>query len=451
MKYYNSIVDLIGNTPLVKLNKLTKGMKATVLAKLESSNPGGSVKDRIGLSMIENAEKEGKLKPGGTIIEATSGNTGIGLALVASMKGYKSIFVMTEKASEEKGSYLKALGAEVVIQPMTAKPDEPEHYVNTAKRLSEEIENSYFPYQYENENNPMAHYKTTGPEIWNDTEGRITHFVAGVGTGGTISGTAKYLKEKNSSIRIIGADPYGSIFKTFMETGASPEPIPYLIEGIGQDIIPKNVWFDYIDEIINVTDKDSVEMCKRLSKDEGIFCGGSTGTIAHAALETAAKLDENGVVVFIVCDTGERYLSKYHSDKWLRDKRLISPESATVGQIFLTRRAGVPELIFVDGSVKVFEALELMDKYNLSTMPVIEGKDCIGSVREASILAKVMDDRTISGKEIRQVMDAQLPILEFNEPAQKALDVLHGDNAVLVSQHGAIKGILTRYDILDIA
>ena len=450
MKYYNSIVDLIGNTPLVKLNKLTKGMKATVFAKLESANPGGSVKDRIGLSMIENAEKEGKLKPGGTIIEATSGNTGIGLALVASMKGYKSIFVMTEKASAEKGSYLKALGAEVVIQPMTAKPDEPEHYVNTALRLSQEIENSYFPFQYENANNPMAHYRTTGPEIWNDTDGRITHFVAGLGTGGTISGTSKYLKEQNKDIKVIGADPYGSIFKTYMETGTSPEPIPYLIEGIGQDIIPKNVWFEYVDEIINVTDKESVEMCKRLSKDEGIFCGGSTGTIAYAALETASGLDEDGVVVFIVCDTGERYLSKYHSDNWLREKRLISPETANVGQIFLTRRAGVPELVFVDGSAKVFEALELMDKYNLTTMPVIEGKECIGSVREASILAKVMNDRTVSGKEVKEVMDERLPMLDFNEPAKKALDILHKENAVLVSQHGAIKGILTRYDLLDL-
>lgn len=451
MKYYNSIVELIGNTPLVKLNKLTKGMKATVLAKLESRNPGGSVKDRIGLSMIENAEKEGKLKPGGTIIEATSGNTGIGLALVATMKGYKSVFVMTEKASAEKGNFLRALGAEVVIQPMTAKPDEPEHYVNTAIRLSQEIENSYFPFQYENTNNPMAHYYSTGPEIWNDTDGKITHFVAGIGTGGTISGTAMYLKEKSEKVKIIGADPYGSIFKVFKETGASPEPIPYLIEGIGQDVIPKNVWLQYIDEIVNVTDKDSVNMCKRLTMEEGIFCGGSTGTIAQVALDVASKLDESGIVVFIVCDTGERYLSKYHSDQWLRDKRLLSPENTTVGQVFLTRKSGTPGLVFVNGDAKVFEAMELMDEYNLSTMPVLEGNECIGSIRESSILEKVMDDRTVSGKTVKAVMDDKLPILDFNSHVKEAIDILHKDNAVLVSQHGRIKGILTRYDVLDIA
>lgn len=451
MNYYNSIVELIGKTPLVKLNKLTKGMKATVFAKLESRNPGGSVKDRIGLTMIESAEKEGKLKPGGTIIEATSGNTGIGLALVASMKGYKSVFVMTEKASAEKGNFLRALGAEVVIQPMTAKPDEPEHYVNTAIRLSQEIENSYFPYQYENINNPMAHFHTTGPEIWNDTDGKLTHFVSGIGTGGTISGTGKFLKSVSKEVKVIGADPYGSIFKVFKETGASPEPIPYLIEGIGQDVIPKNVWLQYIDEIVNVTDRDSVEMCKRLTMEEGIFCGGSTGTIAEVALEIASGLDESGLVVFIVCDTGERYLSKYHSDQWLRDKRLLSPDTATVGQIFLTRKSGVPELVSIEGNAKVFEALELMDKYNLSTMPVIEGKQCIGSIKESSILEKVMDDRTVSGREVRAVMDEKLPILDFNSPVKEAIDILHNDNAVLVSQHGVIKGILTRYDVLDIA
>ncbi len=451
MNYYNNILELIGKTPLVKLNALTKGMKATVFAKLESRNPGGSVKDRIGLSMIESAEKEGKLKPGGTIIEATSGNTGVGLALVASLKGYKSLFVMTEKASREKGDIIRALGAEVVIQPMTAKPDEPEHYVNTAIRLSQEIENSYFAFQYENESNPMAHYHSTGPEIWDDTNGKVTHFVAGLGTGGTISGTAKYLKEKNKNIQIIGADPYGSIFKTYKETGNSPEPIPYLIEGIGQDVIPKNVWLEYIDDIVNVTDKDSVRMCKRLTNEEGIFCGGSTGTIAQAALDVASKLDETGIVVFIVCDTGERYLSKYHSDQWLRDKRLISPDTATVGQVFLTRKAGVPELVSVTGSAKVFEALELMDEYNLSTMPVIEGKECIGSIREASILEKVMNDRTVSGKEVKDIMDEKLPILDFNSAFPAALEILYRNNAVLVSQHGTIKGILTRYDVLDLA
>lgn len=452
MKYYNSVLELIGNTPLVKLNKLTKGMKATVLAKIESLNPGGSVKDRIGLNMIEAAEREGKLKPGGTIIEATSGNTGIGLALVATLKGYKTIFVMTDKASKEKGNYLRALGAEVVIQPISAKFDEPDHYVSVAKRLSEEIPDSYFLYQYSNPGNPGAHYKTTGPEIWNDTEGKVTHFISGVGTGGTISGTGKYLKEKNPDIKIIGADPYGSIFKVVKETGVAPEPIPYLIEGIGQDVMPENVMMEYIDEIINVNDKDAVEMCRLLSKEEGIFCGGSTGTIAYAALEVAKNLDENGVVVFIVCDTGERYLSKYHSDDWLREKRLLKADNLIVGQVFLTKRStGVPGLVSVKSSDKVFEALEMMDKYNLSTMPVIDGDECVGSISESSILDKVINDRNVSGKNVKQIMEKKLTMIDFDTPFSKAQDMLFKENTILVTQHGIIKGILTRYDVLDFA
>ncbi|HAY34374.1 MAG TPA: pyridoxal-phosphate dependent enzyme [Ignavibacteria bacterium] len=450
MKYYNSVLDLIGNTPLVKLNNITKGMKPVVLAKMESYNPGGSVKDRIGLNMIEAAEREGKIKPGDTIIEATSGNTGIGIALVAALKGYKTIFVMTEKASKEKNNYLKALGAEVVIQPMTAKYGEPDHYVTVAERLSKEIPNSLFLYQYINPFNPEAHYKTTGPEIWNDTEGKITHFVSGVGTGGTISGTGKYLKEMNPDIKVIGADPYGSIFKVVKETGNTPEPIPYLIEGIGQDVMVDNVQFQYIDEIVNVNDMDSVEMCKRLSKEEGIFCGGSTGTIAYAAVELAKKLDEKAVIVFIVCDTGERYLSKYHSDEWLREKRLMKSEFITAGQVFLTKKtSGVPGLISAKSTDKLFEALELMDKYNLSTLPVIDGSDCVGSIVEENVIDKIMNDRNISGKQVNDVMDKKLPIIDFNTAFPKAIEMLQKDNTLLVSQHGKIKGILTRYDVLD--
>ena len=452
MKYYNSVLDLIGNTPMVKLNKLTKGMKATVLAKIESLNPGGSVKDRIGLNMIEAAERDGKLKPGGTIIEATSGNTGIGLGLVASLKGYKTIFVITDKASKEKGNYLRALGAEVVIQPVAAKFGEPDHYVSVAMRLAEEIPNSFFSYQYSNPGNPGAHYLTTGPEIWNDTDGKITHFFAGIGTGGTISGTGKFLKEKNPDIKVIGADPYGSIFKVVKETGIAPEPIPYLIEGIGQDVMPENVMLEYIDEIINVNDKDAVEMCRLLTKEEGIFCGGSTGTIAYAALQVAKDLDENAVVVFIVCDTGERYLSKYHSDEWLREKRLMKAENLIVGQVFMTKRdTGVPGLLSVKSSDKVFEALEMMDKYNLSTIPVIDGEKCVGSISESEILEKIISDRNVSGKDVKQVMEKKLTILDFDTEFPKAQEILQKDHTVLVSQHGIIKGILTRYDVLDFA
>jgi cystathionine beta-synthase len=322
MKYNNSILELIGNTPLIKLNKLTKGFKASVFAKMESLNPGGSVKDRIGLSMIETAEQDGKLKPGGTIVEATSGNTGIGLALTAAVKGYKSIIVVTDKVSLEKRNYLKALGAEVIVVPKAAKHDSPDYYMNKAQTIANETPNSFFTAQYTNPANPEIHYKTTGPEIWDATDGKITHFVAGLGTGGTITGTAKFLKEKNPEVKVIAADPIGSIGKVYKEKGETPEVKPYLVEGIGLDIIPEIMDFQYIDEVIEVSDKDSIALCHELTKNEGIFCGASTGTYVKVALDIAKNLDENGVVVFIVCDIGERYLSKFHNEEWLKQNNI---------------------------------------------------------------------------------------------------------------------------------
>jgi len=317
--YYENILKLIGNTPLVKLNKLTNGLRATVLAKIEFSNPGGSIKDRVGLAMVEDAEAKGLLKPGSTIVEATSGNTGIGLALAGRVKGYRVILVMTDKVGMEKRNYLKALGAEVVIVPKEAAPDSPDYYRNKAKSLASEISGGINLNQYANESNPDIHYKTTGPEIWSGTDGRVTHCVCGVGTAGTITGVSKYLKEKNPEIKIIGADPVGSNFKPFKETGNLKEAQPHLIEGVGTDIIPPITDFSCVDEIISVSDKDSIEMCRKLAREEGIFAGGSSGTAAFAALKTAEKLDENHTVVFIVCDTGERYLSKYHNDYWVKN------------------------------------------------------------------------------------------------------------------------------------
>src|SRR6266404_8726861 len=304
MQFQENILGLIGHTPLVKLNRLARGVKAQVFAKMESLNPGYSVKDRIGITMIEAAEREGTLKPGGTVVEATSGNTGIGLALVAAVKGYKCIFVMTDKASVEKSRYLKALGADVVITPVSAKPGTPDHYISTARRIAAETPNSFYPDQYSNPANPEAHYRTTGPEIWEQTDGRITHFVAGLGTGGTISGTGRFLKEKNPHVQIIGADPFGSIYKTYKETGQIPETTPYLVEGIGQEVLPGNAHMQYVDEVLNVTDRHSFDTARQLGRVEGIFCGGSTGTNCAAALRIARDLDEDAVIVFIVCDTG---------------------------------------------------------------------------------------------------------------------------------------------------
>lgn len=451
MEFYDSILGLIGNTPLVKLNRMARDVKAQVFAKMESLNPGYSVKDRIGVSMIEAAEREGTLKPGGTVVEATSGNTGIGLALAAAVKGYKCIFVMTDKASVEKSRYLKALGADVVITPVSAKPGTPDHYVSTARRIAGETPNSFYPDQYSNPFNPEAHYRTTGPEIWRQTDHKITHFVAGLGTGGTISGTGRFLKEQNPNIRIIGADPYGSIFKTFKETGKIVESTPYLVEGIGQEIVPPNVHIKYVDEVVNVTDRESFEMSRLLGRHEGIFCGGSTGTNLAAALRVAASLDENAIVVFIVCDTGEHYLSKHHSDEWLKEKRLLEPQRITAGLISGTKKPQAPKtLISVKPTDTVAEALEKMDELGLTQIPVLEEGRAVGSLRENRVLAKVVRNRELLTSPISEVMEAGFPTVDVDASSKEVTRKLQTSPAILVEEYGRITGIITRHDVLDL-
>jgi len=453
MKFYSDIIGLIGNTPLVKINTLAEehGIKAQMFAKMENLNPGFSVKDRIGISMIEAAEKDGILKKGGTIIEATSGNTGIGLALAAAVKGYKCIFVLTEKASMEKSRYLKSLGADVVICPAAAKPGTPDHYVETAKRIASEMPNSFYPDQYNHPANPLAHYRTTGPELWRDTDGRITHFVSSIGTGGTISGTGRYLKEKNSDIKIIGADPYGSIFKTYKESGHVPEATPYLVEGIGQNLPVGNADMKAIDEIINITDRESFDMARQLSRREGIFCGGSTGTIFAAALKVAKKLDENSLIVFIVCDTGEHYLSKFHSDEWMKEKLLLEPQKITAGLITDTKNSGAPtELIFVAPDEIVSNALAKMNENSVTQIPVLENNQSVGSLRESQVLTKLLGNRDLLEAKVSEVMDKSFPVLEVDASFNEIKAKLQKSPAVLIEDFKRITGIITRSDVLDL-
>ncbi len=453
MKFYKNVLEMIGNTPLVRINNLTKEakIKAPIYAKMESLNPGYSVKDRIGISMIDWAEKEGVLKKGGTVIEATSGNTGIGMALVASVRGYKSIFVLTDKVSVEKMRYLKALGSDIVVCPAAAKPGTPDHYVATAKRIAEETPNSFYPDQYHHPANPAAHYRTTGPELWRDSDGKITHFVSGIGTGGTITGTGRFLKEQNPNIKIIGADPYGSIFKTYKESGHVPEATPYLVEGIGQSLPVGNADMKTIDEIINVTDRESFEYARSLSRREGIFCGGSTGTNFAAALKVAKELDENAFVVFIVCDTGEHYLTKFHSDEWMKEKLLLEPQRITARLIAETKDSAAPsDLVFVSPDELVSTALAKMNEAGVTQIPVLEENRSVGSIRESRVLAKLLGDRDLLDAKVGDVMEASFPVLDVDTNLKEIRSKLQKSPAVLIEDFKRITGIITRSDVLDL-
>lgn len=454
MQYFANVLEMIGSTPLLRLNYVTEGIQATVLAKMESRNPGGSVKDRIGIAMIEAAERDGRLKPGGLIIEPTSGNTGIGLALAAKIKGYRCLFVMTEKASVERVRYLRAMGADVMIVPSAAKSNSPEYYFNTAKRLAEELPNAIMLNQYDNPANPDVHYRTTGPEIWNDTEGKITHFIAGMGTGGTISGTAKYLKEKNPNIKIIAADPLGSSIKSFKDTGRLVESLPYLVEGVGQERIPGNLALPLVDEVLNITDKESFTMARRLAREEGIFCGGSSGMNVVAALRVAKLLPKEAVVVAIICDTGERYLTKHHSDDWLKQNNMIDVDRMTLKMLLEEKHSSktLPPLVSVKPSTLIKECLDLMNKYEISSLPVLDeaGKPA-GSVRDNRLMAKVLEDRNALDASISDVMEESMPVLDAQTDVKVAIERLRQSPAILVGDFGRIIGIVSRHDVLRYA
>ncbi len=446
----NNIIETVGNTPIVRLNRVTRDVRCTVLAKLEFFNPGGSVKDRIGLPMIEDFERRGMLEPGGMVVECTSGNTGVGLAMACSVRGYKSTFTMPDKMSLEKIRLLKAYGSRVIVAPTAVPADSPKSYYSVAKRIVDETPNAVHANQYHNQANPEAHYKTTGPEIWRQTKGRIDAFVASMGTCGTISGTGRFLKEQNPDVRIVGVDPEGSILRQYVEHGTIGEAQTYKVEGIGEDIIPSTLHKQYVDEVVTVTDKQCFTMARRLAREEGMLVGGSCGAAVAGALEFARTLPEDAVVVVLLPDTGERYLSKVHSEEWLKENRLLEGFDPTVREILGQRPTEVPALVHVDESTPVREAVNLVRQYGVSQVPVLHDGANVGVLQESKLLRLALEDDRVLDQPASMVMDPPLPEIAISETTDRVKSHLSKrDGAVLVRDNDRIVGILTRYDLLD--
>ncbi len=451
MKYAENILETIGNTPLVKLNKMTKDIDALVLAKVESFNPGNSVKDRMALKMIDDAEANGSLKPGGTIIEGTSGNTGMGLALVAIIRGYKLICVISDKQSKEKMDILRAVGADVVVCPTNVEPEDPRSYYSVSKRLAEETENSWYVNQYDNLSNSISHYEQTGPEIWEQTDGKITHFVVGVGTGGTISGVGKFLKEKNPDIKIWGVDAYGSVFKKYHETGIfdKNEIYSYITEGIGEDILPKNVDFEVIDGFTKVTDKDAAVYTRKLAREEGIFVGNSAGSAIKGVLQLKEHFKPNDVVVVLFHDHGSRYVGKMFNDDWMRDRGFLE-EKVTVALDLIKNRINEP-LVTAKTEELVSHAIDRMRQYDISQIPVEDSEGFVGSVDESDLFKLYFEDKKIADKPIKEVMRNALPIVKKDTSIDIISKLINKDNkAVLVDLDNGKYQIITKYDVISV-
>jgi len=450
VKYAKNILETIGNTPLVKLNIITKNIDALVLAKVETFNPGNSIKDRMALKMIEDAEANGSLKPGGTIIEGTSGNTGMGLALVAIIKGYKLICVISDKQSKEKMDILRAVGAEVVVCPTNVEPEDPRSYYSVSKRLATETPNSWYVNQYDNLSNSISHYEQTGPEIWEQTDGKITHFVVGVGTGGTISGVGKYLKEKNPDIKIWGVDAYGSVFKKYHETGIfdKNEIYPYITEGIGEDILPKNVNFEVIDGFTKVTDKDAAVYTRRLAKEEGIFVGNSAGSAIKGVLQLKDHFKPNDVVVVLFHDHGSRYVGKIFNDAWMRERGFLD-EEVTVALDLIKNRINEP-LITAKTEELVSHAIDRMRQYDISQIPVEDIDGFVGSVDESDLFKLYFEDKNIADKPIKEVMRKAFPVVKKDSSIEVISKLIDRDNkAVLVDLENGKYQIITKYDVIN--
>ncbi len=449
MKYANSVIDLVGNTPLVRLNRVTEGIAATVLVKVEYLNPGGSSKDRIATRIIDDTEAKGLLKPGGTIVEPTSGNTGIGLALVAQQRGYRCVFVLPDKVGEDKRNVLLAYGAEIVVTPTAVEPSSPESYYSVSDRLANEIPGAFKPNQYSNPNGPLSHYETTGPEIWADTEGKITHFVAGVGTGGTISGVGKYLKEvSDGKVVVIGADPEGSVY-----SGGTGRP--YLVEGVGEDFWPTAYDPSVVDEIIASSDAESFEFTRRLAREEGLLVGGSSGLAVASGLKAAAALGKDDVMVILLPDGGRGYLGKVFNDKWMRSYGFLSDaEERTVGDVIKTKTGELPDLVHVHPTDTVRDAIEIMAKYEVSQMPVLTAEppvvmgEVIGAIDERSLLESVFSGDAAMTDALREFVGKPLGLIGVHESVSAAKAALATTDALLVTNDGKPAAVLTRHDLL---
>ena len=446
--WLNNILETIGNTPLIKINKITKSLPCTVLAKVEYFNPGNSIKDRMALKMLEVAEQEGKIKPGGTIIEGTSGNTGMGLALAACVKGYKCIFTTTDKQSKEKADILKAVGAEVIVCPTNVEPEDPRSYYSVSKRLATEVPNSWYVNQYDNLANRLAHYEQTGPEIWEQTEGKVTHLVVATGTGGTIVGTGKYLKEKNPNIKVWAIDSYGSLLKKYFETGEldPKEVYPYISEGFGEDFVPENYDMAVIDEFTKVTDRDGAVMARRIAKEEGIFIGYSAGSCLQGVLQLKDQLKKDDVVVCIFHDHGSRYVGKVYNDQWMMERGFL--EMKTFKDIISGR--GTTKLITLKPSNTIAEAIELMKKYDIENIPVIDAGKNIGAISESGLFNKIVNDSNIKSQPISSVMEKAYPEVAYDTPVERLSSFINKENgAVLSKDETGAYHIVTKYDIIQ--
>ncbi|MGH9862106.1 MAG: pyridoxal-phosphate dependent enzyme [Candidatus Acidiferrales bacterium] len=447
-----NILEAIGHTPLVRLNRLTEGLKAEVYVKVDYLNPGGSVKDRIATTMIDDAEQRGLLKPGGTIIEGTSGNTGMGLALLAAVRGYKVIFTITDKQSKEKIDLLKALGAEVIVCPTAVEPEDPRSYYSVARKLAATIPNSYYPNQYENPMNPEAHYQTTGPEIWEDSEGKITHFVIGLGTGGTVTGVARYLKKQNPQVKVVGVDPIGSLYYEYFKTGKVGRATTYVVEGIGEDFFPKTMDLSVLDDIIQITDRDCFLWTRRLARQEAIFTGGSGGGCVYAALQVARGLGPDGFVVAFLADTGMRYLSKIYNDEWMRDNRYLEAEIQIAAEDLVRSKvaaSGPRELLSVQPYQTVYHALRLMQSQDVSQVPVFENEAPVGAIYEDHVLKLALEGRDLRKVLIREVMSKPFPVVPGATPIVNVSELItSGSPAVFVELAPGKYDILTKYDVI---